>query len=474
VIGDRFAPVLRELRPLSDRFRAAGHRLFLVGGTVRDLVLGLDGDEALDRFDIDATTTARPDEIKQCLAGWADAVWTQGERFGTIGAMKRVPSATTGSTIERVYEITTHRAEAYENHSRKPQVQFSHDIEADLSRRDFTVNAMAIELTELREGEEPPLVDPFGGMRDLAARVLRTPLAPETSFSDDPLRMLRAARFIARYDLRPEPELEVAVRAMAERMAIVSAERVHDELDKLLRASRPAAGLGFAARTGLLHHIAPELLAAEGAPDAGGCHPHALEHALAVVDAAPVEPSTDAAPATVLRWAALLTPLGADPARRRMKQLRCSNDLVMGASRLIELAPPVVAALDAGSSWTEPELRRFAHAAGGLRAAVLAIAAAEAHARGPGGVTLARSLERFERQLHDLDRREGLDALVPQLSGDQVMEVLGIPAGRDVGEALAFLLDLRLSAGPVPEPELTAALRSWWSDRLRGVDPAPG
>ena len=194
MIPPRFQPVLDELEPLTARFRAAGHRLYLVGGTVRDLLAGAPTEE----IDFDFTTDARPDAIKKVLKGWADAVWTQGEKFGTIGAKKG----------GRPYEITTHRAEAYHEDSRKPEVEFSDQVEADLSRRDFTINAMALELT----ADTPTLVDPYGGAAELATRVLRTPLAPEVSFSDDPLRMLRAARFIARFNATPAPELVAAVK----------------------------------------------------------------------------------------------------------------------------------------------------------------------------------------------------------------------------------------------------------------------
>jgi poly(A) polymerase len=240
VVPERFEPVLRELSPLAERFHAAGHRLYLVGGTVRDLLV----DSGKTDFDLDLTTDARPPEIKACLEGWADAIWTQGEKFGTIGAHKVNPE--TGAT--RPYEITTFRAEAYTDDSRKPQVVFADEIEADLARRDFTVNAMALELTGDDSGAAaamPTLVDPFHGARDLATKTLRTPLGPEVSFSDDPLRMLRAARFIARYQLQPTVELVAAVKEMSNRLEIVSAERVRDELDKLMVVDHPTAGLWF-------------------------------------------------------------------------------------------------------------------------------------------------------------------------------------------------------------------------------------
>ncbi|MFM7410121.1 MAG: CCA tRNA nucleotidyltransferase, partial [Actinomycetota bacterium] len=231
MVPERFAPILTELAPLTERFAAAGKRLYLVGGTVRDLLIGRGDATNVNVFDFDATTDARPEETKKILAGWADALWTQGERFGTIGAKKN----------GRVYEITTHRAEAYSPDSRKPDVAFADAIDADLSRRDFTVNAMALELT----GAEPALIDPYNGAADLIARVLRTPLSPEESFSDDPLRMLRAARFVAALNLTPDPGLVAAVKNMADRLEIVSRERVRAELDRLIVLDHPTTGLWF-------------------------------------------------------------------------------------------------------------------------------------------------------------------------------------------------------------------------------------
>ncbi|HEV2069871.1 MAG TPA: CCA tRNA nucleotidyltransferase, partial [Acidimicrobiales bacterium] len=227
MVPERLAPVLDEVRPLAERLAAGGHRAYLVGGTVRDLLLGRD----LESVDFDLTTDARPDDIEQVVRGWADAVWTQGKRFGTIGCRKD----------GRDFEITTHRAEAYRPDSRKPDVRFADAVEADLSRRDFTVNAMALRVgpTAGEAGDEPQLVDPFGGATDLAAGRLRTPLSPGESFTDDPLRMLRAARFIAAHGLAPEPELVETVRHLHPRLEVVSAERIRDELDKLLVVERP-------------------------------------------------------------------------------------------------------------------------------------------------------------------------------------------------------------------------------------------
>ena len=313
MVPDRFVPVLEELRPLADRFRAGGHRLYLVGGTVRDLLLGRDG-----KRDIDATTDARPADTKAVLSGWADAVWTQGERFGTIGARRG----------EQVYEITTHRAEAYNPDSRKPDVVFADAVEADLARRDFTVNAMALELTS----DDPYLVDPHGGAADLAAGTLRTPLSPEESFSDDPLRMLRAARFLAGYHLEPDEVLVDAVAAMHHRLTIVSAERIRDELDKLITVDRPGPGLWFTINTGLAEEFLPELPAMRLEQDPVHRHKDVLSHTIAVVDN--VRP--DAAPSFDFRrtrLAALFHDVGKPKTRgyRRGKGVTFHHHEVVGA-----------------------------------------------------------------------------------------------------------------------------------------------
>ena len=273
MIPARFAPVLAELQPLAAAFGAAGHRLYLVGGAVRDLLLG----SARQDYDLDLTTDARPPEIKALVAGWGHAVWTQGERFGTIGARRDQPD---GST--RTIEITTFRSDVYVDDSRKPHVTFGDDIETDLHRRDFTINAMALELTGDDGGVA--LVDPYGGAADLATSTLRTPGPPEVSFDDDPLRMLRAARFVAGYDLEPVPELVAAVVERGERLDIVSRERIRDELDKLIVVPRPSAGLWFLVDTGLAEHFLPELPALRLEHDPIHRHKDVLSHTIAVVE----------------------------------------------------------------------------------------------------------------------------------------------------------------------------------------------
>ena len=470
--GDRFAPVLRELQPLAERFAAAGHRLFLVGGTVRDLLLAgvPDGlaDAAIDssdaEFDIDATTTARPDEIKRCLQGWADAIWTQGERFGTIGAMKRVPAGAAHQTIDRIYEITTHRAEAYDDRSRKPEVEFSFDIEADLSRRDFTVNAMAIELTASAD-DDPVLVDPFGGRHDLDERVLRTPRGPEASFSDDPLRMLRAARFIARYGLQPEPSLLRAVRAMGDRMQIVSAERIRDELDKLLAAEAPGDGLRFVTATGLLQHVAPELIAATSQPDER-CHAHLWDHTVALVDAVQRDDGTVEFDRRIVRLAALMRPLGTDRARVRLQALRYSNDDTAAIVGLIDLAGPLLYRLaNDDAPWTDADVRRHLRDAAGQRSNLHALIRAQAAVHiEPLASRLRTGLAVLASSIRSLEQRESVDDLGPQLDGAQVMALLGIEPGPVVGDALAHLVRLRLDEGLLANDDLHSRLIQWWND----------
>lgn len=486
MIPERFEPVLRELQPLRDRFAAAGHRLFLVGGTVRDLIVG---DQRTD-FDLDATTPARPPEIKRLLHGWADAIWTQGERFGTIGAMKRVTDPVTGATMERIYEITTHRAEAYHDDSRKPDVDFSDDIEADLSRRDFTVNAMALELT----AESPTLVDPFGGAADLALRVLRTPLSPSESFSDDPLRMLRAARFIARYALVPQPDLVGAVRTMGERLEIVSAERIRDELDKLIVAPSPSAGLWFCVDTGLADHFLPELPAMRLEHDPIHRHKDVLTHTLAVVEnvrpqaEVPHRPPFDF---RITRLAALFHDVGKprtrgiDPdrggttfhhhdavgarmTRKRMQALRYSKADVDAVTELVALH---LRMHTYQLGWTDSAVRRYVRDAGDLLPELNELTRCDCTTRNERkAATSSRRMDELEARIAELRERETLDAIRPELDGGRVMELLGIDPGREVGRALAMLLEIRLEEGVLGENAITARLMAWWTEQRRAPD----
>ena len=465
MIPDRFRPVLDELSPLSQRFAAAGHRLYLVGGTVRDLLIADDRDDT----DFDATTTARPDAIKACLAGWADAVWTQGERFGTIGAKKD----------GRIYEITTHRAEAYTDDSRKPHVDFADDIDTDLSRRDFTINSMALELTSAT----PNLVDPFGGAVDLATRTLRTPLSPEVSFSDDPLRMLRAARLIARYQLQPDPDLVAAVTTMHGRLEIVSAERIRDELDKLITVDHPSAGLWFAIETGLADEFLPELPSMRLEQDPIHRHKDVLTHTLAVVENVRRDARADF-DFRRTRLAALFhdvgkpqtrgyqqgkgvtfhhhDAVGARMTRKRLTALRYSNDDIEAITELVALH---LRFHTYQMGWTDSAVRRYVRDAGPLLAELNVLTRCDCTTRNERkAAVLAKRMDELEDRIVELNEREELASIRPELDGKQVMEHLGVGPGRLIGKALAFLLEIRLEEGMLGDIEIRRRLDQWRSD----------
>jgi poly(A) polymerase len=469
MVPDRFAPVLADLAPLAERFQAAGHRLYLVGGTVRDLLIGREA-----QGDIDATTDARPPEIKSILAGWADAVWTQGERFGTIGARHGAQD----------YEITTHRAEAYVPDSRKPEVVFADAVEVDLSRRDFTVNAMALELTT----DQPALVDPFGGAGDLATHVLRTPLRPEESFSDDPLRMLRAARFLAGHRLAPVPELVDAVAAMHHRLSIVSAERIRDELDKLLTVDRPGDGLWFVIDTGLAEEFLPELPAMRLEQDPIHRHKDVLSHTIAVVEN--VRPGADPSPDFDFRRTRLAAlfhdvgkpktrgyrrgkgvtfhhheVVGARMTRDRLQALRYSNADVEAITRLVELH---LRFHTYRMGWTDSAVRRYVRDAGDLLVDLNVLTRCDCTTRNERkAALLARRMDELEARIGELAVEEELKAIRPELDGNQVMERLGLRPGPAVGQALAFLLELRLDEGLLGEDEVGRRLHAWWASQSR-------
>ncbi len=461
VIPERLAPVLEEVRPLAARFDDAGHRIYLVGGIVRDLVLGrpLSGD-------IDLTTDARPEVTTQLVRGWADAVWDQGARFGTVG-LKR------GDTI---FEVTTHRAEAYTPDSRKPDVSFATDVEADLSRRDFTVNAMALRVTGAAD-EAPELIDPFGGVGDLAAGVLRTPLSPEESFTDDPLRMLRAARFLAGYGLAPEPSLLAAVRQLVGRLEIVSAERVRDELCKLMVVEQPSAGIWFLVDTGIADIILPELPAMRVEQDPIHRHKDVLAHTIAVV--------AKTSPDLVVRMAALLHDVGkpktrsfgpkgvsfhhhevvgARMARDRLRALRFPNDQVEAITQLVYLHLRFHGYSD--EVWTDAAVRRYVRDAGHLLDELNELTRCDCTTRNERKARmLAARMDALEERIAELKAQEELHAIRPDLDGQQVMAHLGIAPGREVGEALAMLLEARMEEGPLDEEEAYRRLDAWWAAR---------
>ena len=484
MIPERFAPVLRELAPLAERFASAGHRLYLVGGTVRDLLLA---DGGKSDFDLDLTTDARPPQIKACLEGWADAVWTQGEKFGTIGANRVNPE--TGET--RPYEITTFRAEAYTDDSRKPHVVFADEIEADLSRRDFTVNAMALELTA--DGDLPELVDPFSGAVDLVQRVLRTPLGADISFSDDPLRMLRAARFVARYQFEPTEELLDAVKRMASRLEIVSAERIRDELDKLIVVDHPAAGLWFLVDTGLADQFLPELPNMRLEHDPIHRHKDVLTHSIAVVENVrplhewPSIVDGDRQPFDfrLTRLAALFHDIGkprtrgflpgkgttfhhhdavgARMTRKRMSALRYSNDDVKAVTELVALQ---LRFHTYSMGWSDSAVRRYVRDAGPLLQELNVLTRCDCTTRNEKKARrLSRRMDELEARIDELAAAEELAALRPEMDGNEVIEHLGIQPGRIVGEAMSFLMEIRLEEGLVGDDEIRRRLDAWYAQR---------
>ena len=458
--------MLAEVAPLGELFRAQRKKLFLVGGSVRDLLI----DRATTDFDFDFTTDARPEEIKSIISGWADAVWTPGERFGTISAQKGA----------RTYEITTHRAEAYSPESRKPDVEFSTKIEDDLSRRDFTVNAMALEITT----DAPVLVDPYGGLADLMAKVLRTPLSPTESFSDDPLRMMRAARFIAGMQLVPVDELVAAVRAMADRLKIVSAERIRHELDRLLVTEHPTAGLWFLVDTGLAEHFFPELPAMRLEQDPIHRHKDVLTHTFAVVENVRPDASPDF-DFRITRLAALFHDIGkprtrgykdgkgvtfhhhevvgARMTKARLKALKYSSQDVDAITELVALH---LRFHTYAMGWTDSAVRRYVRDAGSLLNELNVLTRCDCTTRNEKkALLLARRMDELERRIAEVMAREELAALRPELDGSQVMELLGIPPGRDVGRAMEFLMEIRLEEGVIGVDAITERLRAWWAEQ---------
>ena len=458
-VPERFRALIDEATPLAERFAAAGFKLYVVGGPVRDALL--------DRFhpgiDLDFTTDARPEEIESVLSGWVDAVWTQGKRFGTIGARKG----------GRDWEITTHRAEAYLPESRKPHVVFGDAVEEDLKRRDFKVNAMALALVPA-----PQLVDPCEGAVDLVAGRLRTPLSPDESFNDDPLRMMRAARFIADYGLEPERGLVDAVEQLRTRLEIVSAERIRDELNKLIVVERPSAGLRFLVETGLAGEFLPELPALALQQDPIHRHKDVLEHTFAVVEKTS---ATD----RLLRLAALFHDVGkpktrsfgprgtvsfhhhevvgARMTRDRMRALRYPVEEIEIVTRLVELH---LRFHTYAMGWTDSAVRRYVRDAGPLLERLNQLTQSDCTTRNEAKArALQRRMDDLEERIADLQEREELAAIRPDLDGNRIMAHLGLRPGPVVGEALAHLLELRLEEGPLGEAEAVRRLDEWWAQR---------
>jgi len=465
---DRIAPVIDELGGL---FAAAGHELALVGGPVRDAMLGRRSN------DLDFTTSARPEQTDRILKAWGDAWWDMGRDFGTIGCRKG----------DWVVEVTTYRSEAYDPDSRKPEVQYGDSLAGDLGRRDFTVNAMAVRLP----GRE--LEDPYGGVVDLAHRVIRTPGTPEQSFSDDPLRMMRAARFAAQLGFSVDPAVVRAMTEMADRIEIISVERVRDELVKLVCAPHPRLGLELLVDTGLADHVLPELPALKLERDEHHRHKDVYEHTLTVLEQAiDLEPRLAAraglpeGPDFVSRFAALMHDVGkprtrrfqddgvvtfhhhdvvgAKLTRKRMKALKFSNEQIDAVGDLVELH---LRFHGYGSGeWTDSAVRRYVRDAGSQLERLHVLTRADCTTRNKKKADrLRRTYDDLEARIDRLSAEEELASIRPDLDGNQIMDLLGIGPGREVGEAYRFLLELRLDNGPMSPEEAAAALREWWAAR---------
>lgn len=469
---------LAQLAPdavaLGRRFADAGHELALVGGPVRDAFLGRVS------ADLDFATSARPDETEQILSGWGDAHWDVGKRFGTLGARRFGRS---GSS-DVVVEVTTYRTDAYDPTSRKPAVEFGDTLEGDLSRRDFTVNAMAVRVPDLQ------FVDPFDGLGDLARRVLRTPVDPEQSFDDDPLRMMRAARFVAQLGFGVDEAARAATVAMAERLTIVSAERVRDELVKLLLSDHPREGLQVLVGTGLADQVLPELSALRLEIDEHHRHKDVYEHSLTVLEKAiALETGPDGAvpgPDLVLRLAALLHDVGKPRTRRfeqgggvsfhhhevvgaklvakRLAALHFDKQTVHDVARLTELHLRFHGYGDAG--WTDSAVRRYVTDAGPLLERLHRLTRSDCTTRNVRkAARLSAAYDDLEERIGRLAEAEELASIRPDLDGTQIMQALGIGPGRDVGEAYRYLLELRMDRGPLGADAAREELLRWWAAR---------
>jgi poly(A) polymerase len=459
----RVAPVVS---PLADRFVAEGESLALVGGPVRDALLGRLG------TDWDFTTSARPDTIERILTGWADATWDVGRAFGTIGARKG----------DSHIEITTYRSDRYEPDSRRPAVAFGDTLVGDLSRRDFTVNAMAVELPSR------VFVDPFGGLRDLAAGVLRTPGTAPDSFTDDPLRMMRAARFCAQLGFEASTEVVAAMRDMSDRLSIVSAERVRDELVKLVCADQPRRGLLLMVQTGLADHVLPELPALRLERDEHHSHKDVYEHTLMVLEQAIALEGRlgSGGPDFVVRFAALMHDVGkprtrrfsgdgqvtfhhhdvvgAKLTRKRMQALRFPTATTDAVAALVELHLRFHGYGTA--EWTDAAVRRYVRDAGEQLERLHVLTRADSTTRNARkAARLQRTYDHIEQRIARLAEQEELAAMRPDLDGNTIMQLLDIPPGRAVGEAYRHLLELRVENGPLGQERAVEELRRWWAAR---------
>jgi poly(A) polymerase len=459
---NRHSLVLGELGRL---FADAGHELYLVGGSVRDALLGRLG------TDLDFTTDARPEQMQKLLRPWAEALWDTGIEFGTLGV---------GKAGDRL-EITTFRADTYDQVSRNPDVRFGSSLDEDLVRRDFTVNAMAVRITPDGPGE---FLDPLGGLAALRAKVLDTPSAPQVSFGDDPLRMLRAARFVSQLGFSVAPRVVEALVEMAAQLGRITAERVAAELDKLLLGADPVAGIDLMVQTGLGDVVLPEVGAMRMAIDEHHQHKDVYWHSLTVLRQA-IELEDDG-PDLVLRWAALLHDIGkpatrkhepdggvsfhhhevvgAKMTRKRMRALKYSKQMVDDVSQLVYLHLRFHGYGD--GKWTDSAVRRYVTDAGPLLSRLHKLVRADCTTRNKRrAARLQANYDDLEHRIAEIAAKEDLARVRPDLDGNEIMKILGIPAGPEVGQAWRYLKELRLDRGPLSHEEAVEELMKWWNSR---------
>ncbi len=468
----RLVDVYPEARELGERFAAAGHELHLVGGTVRDTLLAGGDVRELSTIDLDFATSARPEDTERIIAPWATAVWLTGAEFGTVSCQREHPGQP-----PRLIEITTYRSDRYEPGSRHPEVTYGSTIEEDLARRDLTVNAMAVRVPDFA------FVDPFGGLGDLRRRLLRTPIDPRTSFGDDPLRMVRLARFSATLDAEVDGATGAAARAMVDELETISAERIRDELVKLLGSAHPRRGIELLVDSGMARWVVPELEELRECRDPAHRHKDVYLHTLAVVEnVQALEP--EGQPDVVLRLAALLHDIGkpstrmihedgtvtfhhhdvvgARMTRQRLRDLRFDRETIREVSDLVRMH---LRFHTYRQGWTDSAVRRYVRDAGDLFERLNRLTRADVttgNQRKAQGIQ--RRVDELEERVEELRGREEIDAMRPAVDGNQIMRHLGIRPGPLVGDAWNHLLELRLDRGEMTEAEALAALDEWWAE----------
>ena len=451
---------------LATAFKAAGFKLALVGGPVRDAILGRLGN------DLDFTTNARPKESEKILNKWADSVWDIGAAFGTVAGKKG----------EITVEITTYRSENYEKDSRKPSVEFGENIEGDLSRRDFTINAMALELTT----DEPTFIDLFNGVDDLQNKIIKTPGKPSDSFTDDPLRMMRAARFMSQLNFTIDESVLVAIKEMAHRLSIISSERVRDEFIKIIMSDNPRLGISLLVECGLADIFLPEIPKLKLEIDEHHHHKDVYEHSLTVLEQAIALEERLGGANLTLRLAALLHDIGkpktkaliagggvsfhhhevvgAKMTKERLRTLRFDNHIVKDVGQLVFLH---LRFHGYGSGeWTDSAVRRYVRDAGELLDHLHLLTRADCTTRNQKKAQLlANTYDQLEQRIKELMQQEELNKIRPDLTGEQIMQILSIKPSPMVGKAYDFLLELRLENGPIGEDKAKEALLTWWKEQ---------